>query len=107
MMLSLHKGLYPDCGVPGCQRNDVSCDWLSVNFQSNIITFSLALRGDFIGCASEFSRCLETVPVMGKYRFDLQSIQCRLNTQDSLRNGNIIPGCGSGEPGVLGFAVSG
>src|ERR1044071_6678549 len=106
MMPSLHKGSYLDCGVLGCQRNDVSCNLLSVNFQSNIITFSLALHGDLIGCAAEFSRCCETVPVMRKYRFDLQSIQCRLNAQDGLRNGNIIPGCGSGEPGVLSFAMS-
>src|ERR1051325_10311969 len=105
-MLSLYKDFYLYCGILRRHWNNVSRDRLSINFQGNIVAFSLSLHGDFIGCTAELSCGSETLPVTGKHRFDLQSIQCRLDTEDGLRDGNVVPCRGATKPGVLCLTMS-
>lgn len=90
-------------------RNDVATDRLAVESD---LTYSLAdsvriLYSDFVNGSAETAGYSVFLPLGADTRIDLQTIVCRLYTQNILGDGIPVPGSGSGEPAVLGLARTG
>ena len=87
-------------------RNYIAADRLAVESD---LTYAFAdavgiLDCDFIDGSAETASYGIFLPLRADARIDLQTVVCRLYTQNVLGDGIPVPGSGSGEPAVLGLA---
>lgn len=87
-------------------RNNVSCYRLAVesDFLDTLAGSVRILDGDFIEGATETTGDGILLPLRADARIDLETIVGRLDTEYELSDGVPVPGSGSCEPTVLGFA---
>lgn len=87
-------------------RDNVSVERLAVegDFLDTLAGSFRVLDGDFIEGSAEAAGNGVFLPLRADAWIDLQTVVCRLDTEDELGNGVPVPGSGSGEPAVLGFA---
>src|SRR5690554_4708746 len=87
------------------ERDDGSRHGNTVHLQRNLVPRTLTPHTDLVAYPAEDTYGLKAAPVRWNDRLHFQSVEGRTNAQDVLRNGDVIPGGGPREPGILGFAV--